>query len=122
MQELFLRLVRGDQNLAVQFKEARKSWNEFIEEFGGLPVSELADKFSLHQARLEWPFEQNRPFAKEMLPIAGLATLWNEEKDDFDDPALARRIVDAMKQSTMSWEIVHTYLDAALEVFPLGAD
>jgi hypothetical protein len=119
MQELFLRLISGDQELPKQFKEAKRAWGEFIEEFGALPTSELAEKFSIHQARLEWPFEQNRPFAKEMLPLAGLATLWSEKKDGFDNPVLAKKIVDAMKKSTMSWEVVHTYLDAALKIFPL---
>jgi hypothetical protein len=102
MQELFLRLIKGDERVAHQIQKCKEAWNEFIAEFGHLSVDELAEEFSLHQARLEWPFEGNRPFAKEMFPIVGLATLWSEQRDDFDDPALAEKIINAMRRSTMS--------------------
>jgi hypothetical protein len=119
MQELFLRLLKGDMQLATQFRNAKRAWDRFIEEYGALPIAELAEKLSMYQARLEKPFEQNRPFAKEMLPIAGLASLWSEERDGYEDPELADKLIRAIRNSKMSGEVRHAYLEAALQIFPL---
>jgi hypothetical protein len=118
MQELFQRLIKGDRELAKQFKASRRAWREFLKEFGKLNVDELAEMLAMHQARLEWPFRGNRSFAKEMLPITCLATLWSVKKDDYNRPKFASKVIEAIRKSTMSWEVKKPYLDRALTIFP----
>jgi len=118
MQDLILRLIEGDARLLEQFAASKKAWNEFLVEFGDLPRAELSEKLSMYQSRLEAPFDGDRPFAKEMLPLTGLACLWSRQRDGFADIELADKLIEAIRRSDMSQEITHGYLRQALETFP----
>src|SRR5437879_3794086 len=120
MQDLILRLIEGDKQLAIQFTEAKEIWDEFLETYGHLSTAELAEKMTLRQSTLESPFEGDRPFAKEMLPLTCLASLWSREADGYADPAFAKKVVNAIETSSMSHEVKNAWLKQALATFPLG--
>jgi hypothetical protein len=97
VQDLILRLIEGDKRLAGQFSEAKKVWDEFLEAHGHLSTAELAKKMTLRQSTLESAFDGDRPFAKEMLPLTCLASLWSREEDGYANPSFATKVTNAIK-------------------------
>jgi len=109
---LVRKLLSVDANLTECLNKAREFWVSFFDKNSEMSVRALAKELSAKQRAFERIFEE-RPFAKQMMPLTCLGFL-----HDHQNKHLARKIVKAFECSgTMSSEI-RRYLNSAAQVYP----
>jgi hypothetical protein len=119
MIELVQRLLSGDANVPRQMEEARRFWTAFFEEHGAKPAAEIGRELNLAQSRFNTIFGGNWPFAKEMMPVTCLGTIYGAD-DEMDEGRreLARKMIAVMGTDAVSVE-VHGYVREAAALFGL---
>jgi hypothetical protein len=126
MLSLVERLLNGnDPKLPGQLAGTKEFWLEFFEKHKNSSEATLAKALGDAQVPYEWLFgpDRSRPFAKEMMPVTCLGTLYAEstdwEKDKPKDKPFAQKVVRAFRKSLVSVEIKGSYLDDTAKMFDL---
>ena len=114
---LVQKLVDGDTDLAIRFKNAKSFWEEFFKKSSHLSGAALAKELGSKQRAFEAIFE-DRQFAKKMMPLTCLGSLYGGH-GSFENQKLAKKVVEAFKKSLVSIEIKGAYLEAATWVYPI---
>jgi predicted HicB family RNase H-like nuclease len=117
---LVQKLLDGDKKLAVLFQNAKTFWKDFFKKNSQRPVAAIAKGLGLEQHAFEAIFEEDygRNFAKEMMPLTCLGSLYDEHVG-FENRQLAKKVVEAFRESLVSIEIKGAHLKAATRLFPL---
>lgn len=120
MISVFARLLSGDAAVVSIFASAKGFWVDFFHEHGTCSQEELARLLSNAQTRF---YRQVAPedyaFAKEIMALTAIGTLY-EETDGFDEnEGLARRLISAFRESSVSVEVKGRLLDAAVAAYRL---
>jgi hypothetical protein len=107
MIEIFHKLLAGNGDLARQFAEARKYWENFFEKNENLSNADLAKAVTGAQMDIEQIFEMNRVLGKEAMPFTCFGTLYGDSGPGWRDRErrLACRMVRAFKESMVSLEV-----------------
>jgi hypothetical protein len=113
-------LMDGDESIVSKFQTTQKFWEKFFESADTSTTESLAKALSDAQSDLEMKLDMNRALAKEIMPYTCLAYLY-DERDGFEDRALARQVVKAFQKSMVSLE-VKSYAEDAQVIFNLKED
>lgn len=92
-------LLKGDNTYPAAFKRAKKFWDEFFVGHANDSLTDLQSAIESEQSPFQWAMEEVgliSPLAKDIMAITCVGSLYD---DGFTNPALARRVVDAMRTS-----------------------
>jgi hypothetical protein len=119
MIETITKLSKGDQSVAAGFKKAKQFWEKFFEVHRNDSVKDLARALGNEQSAFENLLDWSRAFAKEVMPITCLASLYDERAGFEDNRSIAVKVVKAFQQSMVSIEVKGGYLRDAVVIFNL---
>ena len=119
MLETISKLTKGDRSVADKFKKAKSFWDVFFEKHRSDSVTQMADALGREQSTFENLLDWDRAFAKEVMPITCLASLYDEYKGFEDNRSLAIKAVKAFSESMVSVEVKGGHLRDAVVLFNL---
>jgi hypothetical protein len=112
-------LLDGDAQIAANFKKAKEFWVEFFKEHRGDSLDDLRKAIGDSQ----WGFEQalgnKSAFAKEIMPLTALGTLYSQTYGFDDREEFAQRVVQAFKGSAVSVEVQGAALRRVVAIYGL---
>lgn len=117
MSTVIERLMSGDKDIVRQCVATKSYWDEFFRGKKNLSISELAKALEMALFSFKKIFGDDYPFAKEMMPLTCLGSLYN---DGFEDKSFVEKVVRAFERSALPGEVKKAYLKAAVKYYDLS--
>jgi hypothetical protein len=119
MLALIEKLLKGDTRVVSNFQKAVEFWRDFFITRRDLSDADLASEIGHAQSLFEDALQWDRYFAKSILPMSMLASLYDLDNGFGDNRALARRTLKAIDRSHVSIEVKGEAVRVAAMVFHL---